>query len=401
VTPDFRRVPIESSGPIVLFANARLALALISLALGIALGFPFEGKLVGLLAGLALPWAIGVLLLALRAPDVAMSPMVAVGDFVVLGVIEVVVPEIYGLYRFAGLFLITVHAHFQGERRGIAIAAGGVATLIGGRALADEGPLGGDLLVFYECFFAAVALSSAWLIGHLRTAESASRVRARDLTRRTLRSEGEVRRRVAESIHDGPVQELIGLDMMLAAANTAAEQGDHARAASLVADARAAAEKNVVLLRDELVDLGPFAFAELSFAQAVENCVEVWERRYGIKVLLALEAIELPPEAAGHLFRITQEATVNAGRHAQAEQVSISLRSIDGSVELRIVDDGKGFGDVDPLGTSEPGHLGLAAMRERAELLDGSLQIESSELGTKVVAIAPLARRPRRRRRRS
>ena len=41
--------------------------------------------------------------------------------------------------------------------------------------------------------------------------------------------------------------------------------------------------------------------------------------------------------------------------------VSISLRSVDESVELRIVDDGKGFGDVDPLGAEEPGHLGLAA----------------------------------------
>ena len=72
------------------------------------------------------------------------------------------------------------------------------------------------------------------------------------------------------------------------------------------------------MLRDEIVDMGPFAFAELSFAQGVENCVPIWERRYGTKVLLALEAIELPPETAGHLFRITQEAVVNAGRHAEA-----------------------------------------------------------------------------------
>jgi signal transduction histidine kinase len=62
-------------------------------------------------------------------------------------------------------------------------------------------------------------------------------------------------------------------------------------------------------------------------------------------------------------------------------------------VELRVMDDGQGFGDVDPLGPGEPGHLGLASMRERAELLDGELTIEPSERGTKVVVLAPLARR--------
>ena len=83
---------------------------------------------------------------------------------------------------------------------------------------------------------------------------------------------------------------------------------------------------------------------------------------------MSIEAIELTPDLAGDLFRITQEAAVNAGRHAGAANISIALREIDGWVELRIVDDGEGFGDVDPLGATEPGHLGLAAMRERTKV---------------------------------
>ena len=396
VAPDFRRLPIESTGAVVLFATARLALVLLSIVLGVALGFPFEGKLVGLLAGLALPWSLAMLMLALRYPEAAQHPLLATGDFVVLAVIQVVVPEIYALYRFAALFLVAVHAHFQGERRGLAITAGGVALVVGAHAIANEGPVSGDLLVLYESFFAAVALGSAWLIGRLRTTESASRVRARNLTKRTLRGEGEVRRRVAEAIHDGPVQELIGLDMMLAAASRAAERGDHARSLELIGEARQVAERNVVLLRDEIVDLGPFAFEELSYAQAVENCAPVWQRRYGIEVMLTLEQLELPAETAGHLFRVTQEAVVNAGRHANARQVAVSLRSVNESVELRVVDDGDGFGDVDPLGAAEPGHLGLAAIRERAEMLDGTLDIETSGRGTKVLLTAPLLPRARR-----
>jgi signal transduction histidine kinase len=55
-----------------------------------------------------------------------------------------------------------------------------------------------------------------------------------------------------------------------------------------------------------------------------------------------------------------------------------------------VTDDGDGFGEVDPLGPSEPGHLGLAMMRERAELLGGELDIETSGRGTRVLIRAPL-----------
>jgi two-component system, NarL family, sensor histidine kinase UhpB len=141
------------------------------------------------------------------------------------------------------------------------------------------------------------------------------------------------------------------------------------------------------------VDLGPYAFEELGYDTAVTNCGPTWQRRYGLEVLLQLERIDLPAEIAADLFAITQEAVTNVGRHANAKTVSISVRSLNGDVELRVMDDGEGFGHLDPLGSGEPGHLGLASMRERAELLDGELTIESSERGTKVVVRAPLTRR--------
>jgi signal transduction histidine kinase len=65
------------------------------------------------------------------------------------------------------------------------------------------------------------------------------------------------------------------------------------------------------------------------------------------------------------------------------------LRTVDSKVELRVTDNGGGFGEVDPLDSSEPGHLGLAMMRERAELLDGTLDIETSERGTRVLVLLP------------
>jgi signal transduction histidine kinase len=86
---------------------------------------------------------------------------------------------------------------------------------------------------------------------------------------------------------------------------------------------------------------------------------------------------------------------VNAGRHAEATRVEISLRRVANQIELRVADDGQGFSGMNGMDringvSSEPGHLGLASMRERAELLDGELTIESSDRGTRVMVLAPL-----------
>ena len=246
-----------------------------------------------------------------------------------------------------------------------------------------------DVRVLYETVFVVASVATGVVVGRLRTAESASRLRARGLSRRTIQLEAEVRRRVAEAIHDGPVQELIGLDMILGSARKAASEGRADDATRLLDDARELTERNIRDLRDELVDLGPYAFEELGFATAIENCLPVWKRRYGMEVLATIEDLELPSEMAGDLFRIAQEAVVNAGRHAEADAVSLSLRRVASQLELRVTDNGNGFGEVDPLGPSEPGHLGLAMMRERAEMLGGTLEIETSERGTRVLVRAP------------
>jgi signal transduction histidine kinase len=177
---------------------------------------------------------------------------------------------------------------------------------------------------------------------------------------------------------------------MLSSARRAAAEGRGEDAARLLGDAHALAERNIRALRDEIVDLGPYAFEELSFSVAIENCLPVWKRRYGFEVMATIQDVDLPSEMAGDLFRIAQEAVANAGRHASAEAVSISLRTVDSEVELRVTDNGGGFSEADPLAASEPGHLGLASMRERAELLDGHLDIETSERGTRVLVRAPL-----------
>jgi signal transduction histidine kinase len=385
-----RRLPIESSGPLLMFAVTRLAVTLLALVAIPVLGFPYEGRAAAVLGGLLVPWCVAVLLLARRNPDAALSPVVPAVDFVLLAALEAAVPETMGAVRVAALFLVASHAHFQGERRGLAVAAGGSALLVITTQVRGDEPVTGNVLALYEAVFVISSLATALVVGTLRTAESASRMRARGLSRRTIQAESEVRRRVAEAIHDGPVQELIALDMILSAARGAAEDGRAKEAGGLIEEARELASANVQALRDEIVDLGPYAYRELTFAAAVEHCIPIWKRRYGFEVMAAIERVDLPSEMAGDLFRIAQEAVVNAGRHADAQAVSISLRTVDSNIELRVTDNGGGFQEADPLDSSEPGHLGLASIRERAELMEGRLEIETSDLGTKVLILAPL-----------
>jgi signal transduction histidine kinase len=294
--------------------------------------------------------------------------------------------------RGAALFLIAAHAHFQGELRGVAVALLGGGTIVAVSVARGDAPGPSGVHAFYETVFLLSALATSVVVGSLRTAESASRLRARRLSRRSIQAEADVRRRVAEMLHDGPVQELIGLDMMLSSARKAAGDGRRDDAVRLLDDAREVTARNITALRDELVQLGPYAFAELGFATAIDNCLPAWKRRYGFEVLATIEDLELSPQAAGDLFGIVQEAVANAGRHADAEAVSVNLRRVGEQVELRLTDNGSGFGDVDPFEASQPGHVGLAMMRERAELLGGSLDIETSERGTRVLVLIPAAR---------
>jgi two-component system NarL family sensor kinase len=386
------RVPVESIAPVAWFGLLRIGLAVAGLLAVLVFEVPERGKLLLLSGAVAVPWAIAVRLLVMRKPRLTLSPLIALVDLLILAVVEIVVPESYAGVCFLVVFLVAAHAQLQGEQLGVALAVLAVAIFVP-IAAASDGHASGALLAFYEVLFAASVLAAGVFMGRLRTAESTGRLRARELSRRTMEAEGSIRRQLAESLHDGPVQELVSLDMMLDAARRALERDKPERATELIEEARQVAERNIGALRDEMVGLGPYAFDELTVDAALEQCVPTWGRRYGLEIGMTLQRLDLANEACGSLFGIAQEAVVNAGRHSGARNVSIHLRTVDGEVELRVSDDGAGFdAGEEPLGPNEPGHIGLATMRERAELIGGRLEIRTSEKGTTVVARVPLER---------
>ena len=108
-----------------------------------------------------------------------------------------------------------------------------------------------------------------------------------------------MRRRVADAIHDGPVQELVGLDMILSAAGSAARSGQARESIEHIEEARELATKNIRALRDEIVDLGPFAFEELTFDPAIRDLHPGLEAPLRFEVMVAIERVVLPGELAG------------------------------------------------------------------------------------------------------
>ena len=384
-----RRTPLESREAIVAFAVIRALLAGAAI-IGVAiLGFPYGGGNTAVIAGVAFPWSLLVLAVTRRSTEAGLNPLIALGDMAVLGLLVAVEPDMYALAHFVALFFVAAHAHCQGSGWSLLIGAVPPLVLIPVSFAADV-PVRDGLLHVYEVIFAVACLSTALLVGALREAESSARLRARALSRRTIDTESDARRRLAVAIHDGPLQELSSVELMLASAEQALDHGDAARSREALTEARSLTRANIAFLRDEIVELGPHAFEELSLEQAVLDCVEIWERRYGVSVRTEIDGDTLPGEVAGPMFRITQEAVTNAGKHADASTVTVRLRLEAKSALLEIEDDGHGFGEVDPLGTAEPGHIGLASIRERAEILGGELTIASRDGRTRVRVRVPL-----------
>ncbi len=125
------------------------------------------------------------------------------------------------------------------------------------------------------------------------------------------------------------------------------------------------------------INLRPTSLDRHGLVAALEQYAGAFREQYGLQVdLLAVDLDEerLPEELSTALYRIVQEGLTNVVRHAQATRASVVLERRDDRALLVIEDDGRGF-DVDA--AFQSGRLGLLGMRERAEMLGGSMTIES------------------------
>jgi len=204
-----------------------------------------------------------------------------------------------------------------------------------------------------------------------------------------VRGQEEERRRLARALHDGAGQVLTLLAIELD--REAAREPDAARGQRL--RERSSLVNGLLLdLRRLSHDLHPATLEQLGLGAALRELASQLRSELVVEVALGAEpstpsSIELPPEVAVHLFRITQGALANVVRHARASRAVVSLERRAGGVRLSIEDDGVGF---EPAAAT--GGLGLVGMRERAAWLGGTCAIDSAPgRGTRVVVSVPEA----------
>ena len=200
---------------------------------------------------------------------------------------------------------------------------------------------------------------------------------ARDALRRVVAAQELERRRLARELHDETGQALTSILLGLKQLE-GAEQESVARLRELVV----ATLQNV---RRLAVELRPKVLDDFGLVPALERLTSGFAEHTGIAVDLEAGAItdRLPPEVETAIYRIVQEALTNVVKHAHARRVSVLVTRADGRIKTVIEDDGKGF---DPREATGDG-VGLIGMRERIELLDGTLAVESSETSGTTVAV--------------
>jgi len=237
-----------------------------------------------------------------------------------------------------------------------------------------------------ERLLGAFAASAATAVA---TAQTVASERQRQ---RLAAAEGE-RQRWARELHDETLQSLSALRIGLSTA-ARSEHPEALRAAFRQGIEQL--EEGITNLRALITDLRPAALDELGAQAAVEALAER-AARHGIEIDVSIdlaheggrERARHAPELETAIYRIVQEALTNATKHGGAGRAVVEIHEADGTVHLEVRDDGAGF---DP--TAETDGFGLVGMRERVELLDGALQVDSAPgAGTTVRATFPAHRR--------
>jgi PAS domain S-box-containing protein len=208
-----------------------------------------------------------------------------------------------------------------------------------------------------------------------------------DLSRRLIGAHEKERALLARELHDDVSQRLAALAIDVGRTEVAASDLSHAQAMRSIREGLVRLSEDIHALAYQL---HPSVLEELGLAEALR--AECERRRRQGTLDLTLEIGPLPA-TIGHdpalcLFRVAQEALNNVARHSGAGATTVSLRQMSGGLLLAVHDDGAGFNPAKP---ASGRHLGLASMRERVELADGTLDIESTPgQGTSVIAWVPV-----------
>ena len=230
---------------------------------------------------------------------------------------------------------------------------------------------------------AIIALQNAQLYRSLREEKE-----------RLIDVQEEAQKKLARDLHDGPTQAVAALAMRANFVRRLLERDTKAAGEELF-KMEDLARKTTKEIRHMLFTLRPLILESQGLTAALRQLAEKMHETHGQNVIVEAEPgvdDRLEMNHQGVLFYIVEEAVNNARKHAQAEHIWVRLKSNSDVLAVEIQDDGVGFnvGAVDS-NYSRRGSLGMVNMRERAEMINGVIKIDSAESrGTRIFVYIPL-----------
>ena len=212
---------------------------------------------------------------------------------------------------------------------------------------------------------------------------------------RLAETQEETRRKLARDLHDGPTQSVAAIAMRVNFARRLIERSPKEASEELF-KIEDLARKTTKEIRHMLFTLRPLVLESKGLRAALEAMAEKIHETYGQDVLIEVDdhiVAQLDMGKQGVIFNIADEAVNNARKHAQAAHIWVRLKpSQRGLALLEVRDDGVGF-DVENMNSTyeNRGSLGMINLKERSELLNGVLQLQSKPgVGTRVQVYIPL-----------
>ncbi len=208
-------------------------------------------------------------------------------------------------------------------------------------------------------------------------------------------AQAQERRRIIRELHDGPLQEIVGMMHLAEQCDILLAEGETARAQALLAVCAARGDLVVRQIRTLVRDLRPQELANTPLPVALHQLGERLQAT-GISVTLdfALTAA-LPPTLETALFRMVQEGLTNVHKHARAPRVWVTLEETAHAIQLEIRDDGQGFTPDQLIHQPSIDHMGLENLAARTAELGGHLSIQSAPgHGTTLQMTLPLPATP-------
>lgn len=218
-----------------------------------------------------------------------------------------------------------------------------------------------------------------------------SREQLRGLAARMQSTREAERTEISREIHDHISQMLAALDLQLAMmAGTLAEGVDPAAVVDRIKHLSAIVSTTIERSQKISTELRPSLLDNLGLAAAIEWQAQEFEFRTGIPVIMPpLKQVPLAQHVSTAAFRIFQEALRNIEKHAQANEVRVSLRQENHSLVLQVRDDGRGISSKE---MTDARSLGLLGMHEQARSFGGKVSVQGLPgKGTRVCVGIPLA----------